>query len=109
MGHIYKTKYGTYRVGWRDPKGDQRTKTFRTKKDASAFMAEIESALNRGSYIDPRAGKTKFGPYAQRWLSGRNDELATAARDESVMRTHVLPEWGEMSLNAIGHTAVQRW
>jgi hypothetical protein len=32
-----------------------------------------------------------FGLYAERWRESRNDELATRARDASILRPHVLP------------------
>jgi integrase len=42
-------------------------------------------------------------------MSGRNTEATTAARDASVMRTHVLPQWGSWPLSKIDHSAVQAW
>jgi integrase len=42
-------------------------------------------------------------------MSGRNTEATTAARDASVMRTHVLPQWGSWPLSKIDHAAVQAW
>ncbi|MEU8251730.1 hypothetical protein [Nonomuraea sp. NPDC048916] len=109
MGHIVKTKAGTYRANWRDQTDRQRSKTFPTKREATAFLAEINSALNRGSYVDPHAGKTKFGPYASSWLASRNHELATAARDQSIMRNHVQPRRQDVPLGKVDHSAVQAW
>ena len=109
MASIHKTDDGTYRVRWRDPSGKQQSRNFRTRREASNFVAEIRVAVNRGAYIDPRAGKQKFGPYALRWLESRNDEKTTAARDASVMTNHVLARWSEVSIMAIDHTSVQAW
>lgn len=109
MGHILTTPAGSYRANWRDPSGRQRAKTFKTKKAARAFLAEVESTKNRGSYVDPAAGRAKFGSYAVRWLEARNDEVTTAARDASIMRTHVLVQWGTTPLASIEHSAVQAW
>lgn len=109
MGFVRKTPAGRHRACWRDPAGRQKSKTFRTKKEASAFLAEVESALNRGMYVAPDAGRLRFGDYATRWLAGRNDERATAARDASIMRNHVLPRWGAVPLAKIEHSAVQAW
>ncbi|MEV5738605.1 site-specific integrase [Microbispora rosea] len=109
MGHIVKTKAGTYRANWRDHTDRQRSKTFATKKEATAFLAEISSSLNRGTYVDPHAGKTKFGPYATKWMLSRNHEITTVARDDSIMRTHVLPRWRDVPLGRIDHSAVQTW
>ena len=91
MGHLVRTPAGTWRANWREPTGRQRAKTFRTKKEATAFLAQVQVDLRTGAYIDPAAGRLLFGEYAGRWLAGRNDERTTAARDASLMRNHVLP------------------
>lgn len=109
MGHIVKTPAGSYRANWRDPSGRQRAKTFPTKREASAFLAEVESTLNRGSYIDPASGKIRFAVYAEKWIASRNTEKTTTARDRSVMRVHVVPRWGSIPLGKIEHSAIQEW
>lgn len=109
MGHVLKTEAGTYRANWRDPAGRQKAKTFKTKKEANAYLAEVESAMNHGDYIDPRAGKIRFGTYAERWLSARTVEARTAERTLSLMRTHVLPQWADWPVSRIDHLAVQEW
>jgi integrase len=109
VGHVTPTPAGTFRANWRDPSGRQKAKTFKTKKEAKAFLAEIEGAKNRGTYVSPHAGRQRFGPYAKRWLSARNAELTTAARDASIMRTHVIPRWGQVPLGKIDHLGIQAW
>jgi integrase len=109
MSHISHTPAGAYRANWRDPSGRQRAKTFPTKKAARQFLAEIESSVTRGLYVDPHAGRTSFADHSAKWMNGRNTEATTAARDASVMRTHVLPQWGSWPLNKIDHAAVQAW
>ncbi|MFD6567197.1 hypothetical protein [Micromonospora profundi] len=61
-------------------------------------MGHPEPALNRGTYVAPDAGKLRFGDYAQRWLSNRNEEKATAAREASIMRNHVVPRCWRRSI-----------
>lgn len=109
MGHIVPTPSGSFRANWRDAAGRQRAKTFPTKREAAAYLAEVETALNRGGYVDPHAGKLRFGDYAERWASARNDEITTVARDRSIMRVHVVPRWGSTPLNKIDHLAMQQW
>ena len=109
MGHIVPTTTGRYRANWRDTAGRQCAKTFRTKREATAYLAEVETALNRGAYVDPHAGRLRFGDYTTRWLAARNDEITTAARDASIMRNHVVPRWGKTPLTKIDHLAVQHW
>ena len=109
MGHIVQTPAGTWRANWREPSGRQRAKTFKTKREAAAFLAQVEAAKSQGTYVSPHAGRMLFAQLAERWLASRNDEATTMARDASVMRTHVLPQWGTWQLGKIGHLDVQEW
>jgi integrase len=109
MGHIVPTPAGGYRANWRDAAGRQRAKTFTTKREAKAYLAEVETAISRGLYVDPHAGRIRFGAYAARWLTARNDEITTAARDASIMRNHVVARWSTTPLTKIDHLAVQQW
>ena len=109
MGFVRKTSSGTFRACWREPDGSQKSKSFPTKREASGFLAEIEASLNRGAYIDPSAGRVRFRVFAARWMEGRHLAARTNERTVSVMRTHVLPKWGEWPLGKIDHMAVQEW
>lgn len=109
MGFVTKTTAGTYRANWRDAGGRQKAKTFKTKKEANAFLATTEASLNSGSYVDPHAGRMRFGEYADKWMAARNNEITTAARDLSLMRTHLRPKWGTTPLARIDHLAAQQW
>jgi integrase len=109
MGFIRKTPAGRFRACWREPSGRQRSKSFVTRREANAFLAEVEAALHRGVYVAPDGGRICFGDYAEKWLANRNNERATAARDASIMRNHVLPRWGVVPLASIDHSAVQEW
>lgn len=94
MSFVSRTPEGNYRANWREPSGQQKAKTFRTKTEAKRFLAEIDGSLSRGLYVDPHAGRLLFATHAQQWLDSRNDELTIKARDASIMHTHVLPQWG---------------
>jgi hypothetical protein len=49
--------------------------TFRTKRDADVFLATARADLERGTWIDPDAGKVPLTEYARRWL----DEARSSA------------------------------
>ncbi|MFJ8831471.1 tyrosine-type recombinase/integrase [Micromonospora aurantiaca] len=104
-----KTPAGTYRANWRDSANRQKAKTFRTKKEANAYLAEVEGSINRGTYVDPHAGRMRFGEFVTRWLAGRSVEVRTAERTESMLRAHLLPQWAEWPLARIDYLAVQEW
>jgi integrase len=109
MGFVNSTPSGKWRANWRDPEGRQRAKTFRTKREASTYLAQIETQKAQGSYVSPHAGRVLFSQHAQRWMDTWNTEITTAARDASIMRNHVLPHWGTWPLSKIDHMAVQAW
>jgi integrase len=109
MGHVTRTRAGTWRANWRSPTGRQRAKTFPTRRDASRFLAEVEAAKTRGLYIDPHAGRLRFAVFARRWEASRVVEATTAASTRSKLRARLVPYWGDWPVNKIDHLAVQEW
>ncbi|MEU4743610.1 tyrosine-type recombinase/integrase [Actinosynnema sp. NPDC023658] len=109
MGHVTPTDSGKFRANWREPDGKQRAKTFKTRKEANAYLADVESAKNAGRYVNPHAGRTLFAMVAERWLASRNDQPTTIARDASIMANHVLAKWAGWPVGKIEHLDVQDW
>jgi integrase len=109
MGHVSRTPAGKFRANWRDPAGAQKAKTFATKREAVAFLAQTETAKHSGTYVSPHAGRVLFGEHAGEWMTARRTADTTTARDRSVMRTHVLPQWGAWPLSRVDEMAVQKW
>eukprot|EP00665_Eupelagonemidae_sp_cell47_P017753 gene17753-biopygen11958 len=48
-------------VRWRDEQSRSRRKAFKLRVDAERFKTDIEHALSRGTYRDPRDGERPFG------------------------------------------------
>jgi len=109
MPGIRKTPAGNWRASWRDPGGRQVSKTFPTKREATAFLAKMTTTMSAGAYISPHAGRVLFGDHAREWMKTWNTEATTTARDTSVMRNHVLAKWESWPLTKIDHMAVQGW
>src|SRR3954451_18978575 len=110
MGWIVKTPAGTYRVNWRDPAGKQRARTFRTRKEAQRFAAQVEHEVAQGTYVDPHAARrVLLRDYADQWLAGRSVQARTREKSLAMLRTHVLPQWGDWPLAKIDHVSVQQW
>jgi integrase len=108
-GGIRRTPAGNWRAYWRDPSGRQTSKTFRTKREATTFLAQITAATSTGGYLSPHAGRVLFGDHARQWMDSWNNEATTHARDASIMRTHVLPQWSTWQLAKIDHLSMQTW
>jgi len=54
-------------------------------------------------------GRLLFGEHARRWVATWNTEATTAAKDRSIIETHVLPPWGDVPLSSIDHLGLQEW
>ncbi|MFD3510889.1 tyrosine-type recombinase/integrase [Nocardia sp. NPDC058666] len=109
MGYVNQASPGTWIAFWREASGKQRSKSFRTKKAATTFLAQVELSKSSGTYVSPHAGRALFGTHATEWMKSWNTERTTRARDESIMRTHVLPKWSTWQLGKIDHLSVQTW
>jgi hypothetical protein len=59
----------SWKVFWRDPGGQVRTKTFRRERDAKTWTRSVEVSKDKGSYIDPKAGQVRFGTYFEHHLN----------------------------------------
>jgi len=101
---------GTYQVRWRDDSGAQRALTFATREEAVAKRADIDSNRARRR-LAPAESQMHFGAWAGWWLdqTAMVDRPATAARDRSILRAHLLPAFGEMRLCDVTMTGVQEW
>lgn len=86
------------------------TRTFDRRKDADAYAAIVEADKLRGVAVDPRAGTIGFEPYARRWLSQRPDLRPQTHDDYSrLLRVHLIPAFGAMSLSSITPSKVRSW
>src|SRR5215218_9373854 len=81
----------------------------RTKREARAFLAQVEGDKTRGLYVDPAGSQLRFRELADRWWAARDVELTTAAANRSRLDNHVLPMWGEWPIGRIEHLDVQAW
>lgn len=100
-----------YRVRYLDLNGVERSKSFpdRQKGAAEAFLHEIENDKNKGTYLDPVAGRMSFGKFAGKWLAAQTFDESTREAVEVRLRIHVYPYFGETELRAIGPGTIQGW
>ena len=114
MGSIqkYQTKNGVrYRVQYRDPNHRARTESGFTKKAAAAMWdAENELKLNRGTWIDPQAGKRRVDSFWDAWWATKQIlEPGSIKVMKSSWETHVKPVWGRRQVSSIRKHEVQQW
>jgi integrase len=70
----------------------------------------VEEELDRGKWVDPRAGRRKFGDYAAAAIEPRNNvRPATSARIASYLRVQLMPTFADVPLGKISRLSVQAW
>jgi hypothetical protein len=111
MGSIRKApRSGRWEARYRDPAGVQRTCTFDRKSDAQAFLAATETDVRRGQWRDPALGRIRLEDWVTQWWSTTtNLRPATRARDESYLKNHVMPRFGNAELASITQLEVRAW
>lgn len=84
--------------------------TFRTKRDADAFLAHVRADVERGTWVNPEAGRITLTEYAWRWLEERPG-LRPRTRElyESELRLHILPALGQLELVNLTTSRVRTW
>jgi integrase len=102
-GRLYQASY------WHNGRRHVAPTSFRTKGDARAFLATVETDIRRGVWIDPWAGRLRVSELAEEWTaSNPNKRESTTAREELTLRLHVLPSIGEMRIERVGPRDIQR-
>lgn len=106
------TKRGdSWEARWRgevDPTNGRRrnkSRSFRTKREAEAFLADTVAAVNSGAYVP--SDRQTVGEYLLGWLEGHKGKVrpSTFAGYDRYVRVHVLPHIGTVRLSALdgGH------
>jgi integrase len=100
----YQARYrldGTWRIA---------PTTFTTKRDADAFLAATRADVERGTWLDPDAGRIRLADYANRWLAER-PELWPRSREhyQILLRLHILPDLGNIDLSKLSPSRVRSW
>lgn len=100
-----------WRVRYVSPSGQERSKSFDRKVDADRYAIQVESDKSRGQYVDPRLGSVRFADFVERHYRPTmvHLELTSRARDESYLRTHILPVFGSSPVANIDYASCQAW
>jgi len=107
MAHVEKRGAGRWRARYRDPDGRERSRTFARRVDADRWLTSVEHAKLSGGYIDPALARVTFGTWAEEWLATPGKRPSAWARDESILKNHLLPTLKSRSLGTIKPGDVQ--
>ncbi len=111
MAHVRRARSSK---GWdarfRDPLGVERSRTFRTKREAEQFLARQSADMQRGQFLDPRLARTRFEEWAEEWLRTTvHLKPKTQASYESILRRRILPRFAGARIAAIEQVDVRRF
>jgi integrase len=104
-----KLPSGHWNVEVRDRSGKKHYFTDPLKGVTRAWAVEHEARFARGDRRDPRAGDIKVGEWRRRRTAARRLEAPTAAKLDSLWRTHYEPEWSEWPMAAVTRMEAQEW
>ena len=105
-GRSYKVRYDLP-----TPTPDGRTqgsKTFRTRREAEAYLTKIRHEILDGSFVSPPDAIT-LAKLCQRYLttSASNVGSSTQVARLGIIRRHFLPRWGDWSADKVTESEVQ--
>jgi integrase len=111
MGAIDKRGRGRFRARYWGPDGNQRSRTFPTEKAAKDWLALHTVDIRRGDWSDPKLAQITVGMWAETWLQRKAVKVkpSTLASYQSLLKTCVLPEWGQVPLGSVMHGDVAAW
>lgn len=110
MASVDKRPNGKWLVRWREhPGGPQKSKQYDRKTDADRHRASVQADLDRGVYVDPKAGRTTFESFATSWLDAQTFDESTREAVACRLRVHLLPTFADKELRAIKPSTVQAW
>ena len=92
-----------YRIRWYDHDGKRRSKTFETYRSAERALTKLQAEaqeIRAGVKPEPMPSRT-FGDLCDYWLEHRASRKKSAKDDESIIRRHLRPEFGDLLLKDV--------
>jgi integrase len=107
---IDRRENGRYRARYQGPDRKWRSRTFDRRIDARRWLNNELVKLDRGEWVDPRAGRVLFESVADRWMAGRVAlRASTRARDSSYLNSLVLPHLGDKPIGSVQPSDLDAW
>ncbi|MGD0083565.1 MAG: site-specific integrase [Acidimicrobiales bacterium] len=109
MAHVQK-RGDKWQARYRGPDGGERSKRFDRRIDAERWLDLNGADIARNQWVDPRLGRIAFKEWSDQWVTTTvANRPSTRARDESYLRTHIVPSFGDRHLGSITHLEVRGW
>lgn len=98
-----------WQVRYRDGSRSQRKENFATRPQADARAAEVETDLNRGTYVDPGLLRVTFKEYAEKWRLAQPHRPGTVRDVQQSLTRYAYPAFGPQRIAALRHSDMQAW
>ena len=110
FGSIRKLPSGRYQASyWHKADRHIAPDTFPTKGDAQRWLSNTETSIHKGEWIDPAGGRLTVDELADRWKTrDPSKRFSTKARDETILRIHILPVLGGRRLREVTPSDIQQ-
>ncbi|MGH9038757.1 MAG: tyrosine-type recombinase/integrase [Acidimicrobiia bacterium] len=99
-----------YEVRLRGVDGKERSRTFRTKKEAERYERAQHTAIDRGLWVDPRSGRVTLAAWTVEWQRTVVHLRPTTRRIyDANLRNHILPDLGGIELSKLTPSMLRAW
>jgi integrase len=111
FGRVRRLPSGRWQARYPRPDGVDRPapQTFGSKSDAEVWLTLKEAEIRRGDWLDPEAGKVRFGDYATSWVNDHVLKPRTAELYRGLLKNHLAPTFGNVDLGDIREADIRRW
>jgi integrase len=106
-----RTRGDRHQAIYLDPAGRKRSAgTYSSKDAARKAIRREESKIDSGKWVDPVDGRVTFTDYVEKtWRPNRVVRPNTIATEDSFLRCHLTPTFGDVPLARIKPSLVQGW
>jgi integrase len=100
-----------WRVRYLGPDGRERSRSFDRKVDADRFRVTVEADVQRGTYIDPAAGRMTLRRYATEWQRAYSADTSRGEHIATHLALHILPKLGDATLGQLAErpSMIRQW
>ena len=111
FGRVRRLPSGRWQARYPGPDGVDRAapQTFGSKSEAEVWLALKEAEIRRGDWLDPEAGKVRFGDYATSCVNDHVLKPRTAELYQGLLKNHLAPAFGNVDLGDIREADIRRW
>lgn len=99
-----------YEVRLRGLDGKERSRTFRTLKEAERYERSQQTSVDQGMWVDPRSGRVTLAAWSAEWQRTVVHLRPSTRRIYDVnLRHHILPTLGDVEIGKLTPSMLRAW